>query len=187
MIESWFDLIPTTEMITWRRYLHQHPELSFHEVNTCKYLIKILQSFGNIQIEQPTPTSVLGTIKGSKSGKKILIRSDIDALPVDEETGLKFASQTPHVMHACGHDTHMAILLAAAKVLVQLRNQFAGTVQVLFQHAEELPPGGAKDIVASGYLKNIDAIIGLHIIPFNPVGSINITPSWPMSTASDIL
>lgn len=187
MTKSWFDLIPTSEMIKWRRYLHQNPELSFHEEKTSHYLIHQLKSFGDIKIEQPTPTSVLGTITGKSAGKKILLRADIDALPVQEETKLEFSSQTPSVMHACGHDTHMAILLATAKVLVQLRNQFSGSVQVLFQHAEETPPGGAQEIVQSGYLKNIDAIIGLHIIPFLPTGSINVVLGGPFSTASDVM
>lgn len=187
MDKSWVDLIPETEMIQWRRHLHRHPERSFHEEKTCAYIIKKLQSFGNIEIEQPTATSVLGTIQGQQPGKKILIRADIDALPVQEDTGMEFASENPGLMHACGHDTHTAILLATAQVLVKLREQFSGTVQVLFQHAEELPPGGAREIVASGYLHDLDAAIGLHIMSMAPTGSIQIVPEGAWSTYSDTL
>lgn len=183
--QPWFKLIPQEQMIKWRRYFHAHPELSFKENKTSKEITQILASFDQITITHPTPTSVLGTIKGAYPGKKILLRADIDALPVKEETGLDFASQNDGVMHACGHDTHTAILLATTKVLTQLRSQLHGTVQVIFQHAEEQVPGGAKEIVASGQLHNLDAVIGLHIMTGLKAGTVNIVTDGPVTTGAD--
>ena len=151
--KSWLKLIPQQEMIEWRRHFHEYPELSFKEFKTSAYISQILQSFGGIEISHPTPTSVLGTIEGQYPGKKILLRADIDALPVAEETNLPFASKNSNIMQACGHDTHTAILLATTKVLNQLRSQLHGTVQVNFQHAEEQVPGGAQAIVNRGQLQ----------------------------------
>ncbi|MCO6541478.1 MAG: amidohydrolase [Lactobacillus sp.] len=183
--KTWFQLIPQSEMINWRRHFHEYPELSFKEVKTSNYIIDILKSFGDIKITQPTPTSVLGTIVGQYPGKKILIRADIDGLPVTEETDLAFKSQNQGVMQACGHDTHAAILLATTKVLNDLRDQLHGTVQVIFQHAEEQVPGGAREIVASGQLHDIDAVIGLHIMTGLKAGSINIVTEGAATTGAD--
>ncbi|AXX64174.1 amidohydrolase [Bombilactobacillus bombi] len=183
--KTWFQLIPQLEMINWRRHFHEYPELSFKEVKTSNYIIDILKSFGDIKITQPTPTSVLGTIVGQYPGKKILIRADIDGLPVTEETDLAFKSQNQGVMQACGHDTHAAILLATTKVLNDLRDQLHGTVQVIFQHAEEQVPGGAREIVVSGQLHDIDAVIGLHIMTGLKAGSINIVTEGAATTGAD--
>ncbi|RHW51822.1 amidohydrolase [Bombilactobacillus bombi] len=183
--KTWFQLIPQSEMINWRRHFHEYPELSFKEVKTSNYIIDILKSFDDIKITQPTPTSVLGTIVGQYPGKKILIRADIDGLPVTEETDLAFKSQNQGVMQACGHDTHAAILLATTKVLNDLRDQLHGTVQVIFQHAEEQVPGGAREIVASGQLHDIDAVIGLHIMTGLKAGSINIVTEGAATTGAD--
>lgn len=106
---------------------------------------------------------------------------------MQEDSGLEFAFENPGLMHACGYDSHTAILLATAQVLVKLREQFSGTVQVLFQHAEELPTGGAREIVASGYLHDLDAAIGLHIMSMAPTGSIQIVPEGAWSAYSDTL
>ncbi|MBI0106672.1 amidohydrolase [Lactobacillus sp. W8089] len=183
--KSWLKLIPQQEMIEWRRHFHEYPELSFKEFKTSAYISQILQSFGGIEISHPTPTSVLGTIEGQYPGKKILLRADIDALPVAEETNLPFASKNSNIMQACGHDTHTAILLATTKVLNQLRSQLHGTVQVIFQHAEEQVPGGAQAIVNSGQLQNIDAVLGLHIMNGFKTGIINVVLDGPATTGAD--
>ncbi|BDR59814.1 M20 metallopeptidase family protein [Lactobacillus xylocopicola] len=183
--QSWFELIPQEDLIKWRRYFHQHPELSFKETATSKKITEILESFGHVEVTHPTSTSVLGTITGNYPGKKILLRADIDGLPVAEETGLSFSSHNDGVMQACGHDTHTAILLATTQVLTQLRSKLHGTVQVIFQHAEEQVPGGAKEVVASGLLHDLDGVIGLHIMTGLKTGSINIVDDGPVSTGAD--
>lgn len=183
--QSWFKLIPQEQLIKWRRQFHAHPELSFKEFETSKQITEILQSFDHIEVTHPTPTSILGTIKGAYPGKKILLRADIDALPVKEETDLAFASKNDGIMHACGHDTHTAILLTTTKVLTQLQSKLHGTVQVIFQHAEEQVPGGAREIVASGQLHDLDAVIGLHIMTGLKTGSVNIVTDGPVTTGAD--
>lgn len=172
-------------VIEWRRHIHQHPELSFQEKNTVAYVDSLLKSFGNIQLTHPTPTSVLGILKGTKPGKTVAFRADMDALPVQEETGLPFASVVPGVSHACGHDAHTAILLGTAEVLSKLKNEIQGTVYFIFQPGEEKAPGGAQGIIKSGALKGVDAIFGLHVAPNFPAGHIGILPVGAASTASD--
>lgn len=152
------------QVITWRRYLHQNPELSYHEEKTAQFLYDALLSFGNLEVSRPTKTSVMARLFGKKPGKVVAIRADIDALPIQEENTFAFASQNPGVMHACGHDTHAAMLLGTAKILSGLREQIAGEVRFIFQHAEELfPPGGAEELVEAGVMDGVDVIIGGHI------------------------
>lgn len=173
------------KVIEWRRHIHQHPELSFEEKNTSAYVDSILKSLGNIQVTHPTPTSVLGILKGNKPGKTVAFRADMDALPVQEETGLPFASVIPNVSHACGHDVHTALLLGTASVLSKMQKEIQGTVYFIFQPGEEKAPGGAQGIIQSGALKGVDAIFGLHIVPDFPAGHIGILPVGAASTASD--
>ena len=104
-------------VVEWRRYLHQHPELSFQEEKTAQFVYETLASFGNLELSRPTSTSVMARLKGARAGKVVAIRADMDALPIQEENGFPFASQTSGVMHACGHDGHTAMLLGVAKVL----------------------------------------------------------------------
>lgn len=137
------DLEP--QFIAWRRELHAVPELSFQEVQTTEFLLKHLRSIPGLTIEQPTKTGVVAVLRGAHPGRTIALRADIDALPIQEETDLPFASKTPGVMHACGHDGHAAMQLAAAQILAGEREQLHGEVRFLFQHAEELPPGGAVE------------------------------------------
>ncbi|MEI3307165.1 MAG: amidohydrolase [Dysosmobacter sp.] len=132
------DLEP--QFIAWRRELHAVPELSFQEVQTTEFLLKHLRSIPGLTIEQPTKTGVVAVLRGAHPGRTIALRADIDALPIQEETDLPFASKTPGVMHACGHDGHAAMQLAAAQILAGEREQLHGEVRFLFQHAEELPP-----------------------------------------------
>ncbi len=157
------------EMLEWRRWLHQNPELSFQEVKTSAFIEEKLRSF-NIEVSRPTVTGVIGRLKGAKSGRVIGIRADIDALPMQEETDLAFASLNAGVMHSCGHDGHTAILLAAAKLLSGMRDQIQGEIRFIFQHAEELPPGGAAEMVKSGVADGVDAMYGLHLSSAFPTG-----------------
>lgn len=173
------------QVIEWRRHIHQNPELSFKENNTADYVEQTLKSFGNIETMRPTPTSVIGILKGSKPGKTVAFRADMDALPVQEETGLPFASNVKNVSHACGHDAHTAMLLGTAATLSKQQKQLPGTVYFIFQHAEEFFPGGAQEIIKSGALKEVDAFFGVHVTPNMPVGTIGILPVGAASTNSD--
>lgn len=152
------------EMIGWRRHIHQNPELSFNEVETSKFIEKTLQSFGgNIEITRPTPTSVMAVVRGAKPGRIIGLRADIDALPLREENDLPYASKNHGVMHACGHDGHAAVLLATVKLISRMTDQLAGEVRFFFQHAEELPPGGAIEMVKAGVMEGVEEVYGLHV------------------------
>lgn len=173
------------KVIEWRRHIHQNPELSFKENATADYVEKTLKSFGNIETKRPTATSVIGILKGAKPGKTVAFRADMDALPVQEDTGLPYASKVANVSHACGHDAHTAMLLGTAATLSKMQKDLQGTVYFVFQHAEELYPGGAQEIIKSGALKNVDAFFGVHVIPNLPVGTIGILPAGAASTNSD--
>lgn len=166
------------EMLSWRRDFHTHPELSNNEFRTTEKIVELLKSFGCDSVERPLPTGAVAIIKGAKPGKCVAIRADIDALPVKEETGLPFASQNDGVMHACGHDTHISMLLATAKVLCGMRDQLPGTVKLIFQPGEEKAPmGGARPMVEAGVMENphVDAIMATHISPGGPkVGAVSM-------------
>ena len=166
------------EMLSWRRDFHAHPELSNNEFRTTEKIVELLKSFGCDSVERPLPTGAVAIIKGAKPGKCVAIRADIDALPVKEETGLPFASQNDGVMHACGHDTHISMLLATAKVLCGMRDQLPGTVKLVFQPGEEKAPmGGARPMVEAGVMENphVDAIMATHISPGGPkVGAVSM-------------
>ena len=166
------------EMLSWRRDFHAHPELSNNEFRTTEKIVELLKSFGCDSVERPLPTGAVAIIKGAKPGTCVAIRADIDALPVKEETGLPFASQNDGVMHACGHDTHISMLLATAKVLCGMRDQLPGTVKLIFQPGEEKAPmGGARPMVEAGVMENphVDAIMATHISPGGPkVGAVSM-------------
>lgn len=155
--------VPAADIITWRRHFHANPELFFKEHNTADFVAKTLESFGLAPV-RPTETSVVAVIEGKGPGKTVALRADMDALPLTEETDNEFKSTVDGVMHACGHDTHTAMLLGAAKALTELKDTFDGRVKLIFQHAEETPPGGAKEMVAAGVLEDVDAIFGMHIM-----------------------
>jgi len=174
------------KVIDWRRDFHQNPELSNREFNTAEKIASHLKSLG-IEVQTGVAkTGVVGILKGNKNGKVIALRADIDALPVTERNDLPFKStvtseflgQEVGVMHACGHDTHTAILMGVAEILSKNRDKIKGTVKFIFQPAEEGPPpgeeGGALLMVKEGVLKNpdVDAIFGLHINSSTPVGVI---------------
>lgn len=189
------DLQP--KVIAWRRDFHEHPELSNNEVRTAKIVADHLRKLGMEVRTGVGKTGVVGVLKGGKPGKVVALRADMDALPVAEQTGLPFASkvtaqyngQTVPVMHACGHDSHVAILMGTAEILAGMKDQIEGTVVFIFQPAEEGPPageeGGAPLMVKEGVLTNpkVDAIFGLHAFP-GPVGML-VWRAGPMMAASD--
>lgn len=131
------------------------------------------------------PTGVLAEIRGSGVGRTVAIRSDIDALPILEKSGVQFESINKGCMHACGHDVHMATVLGAAAILHKMRNQFRGTVRFIFQPAEEMPPGGARPMIANGALRGVSTILGLHVDPNTPVGQIGLRDGVTMASVFD--
>lgn len=170
--ESLLAQVPVQDILTWRHYLHAHPELSFQEYKTTDYIISILETFPNLELQRPTETGVVAILKGGKPGKTIALRADIDALPIQEETDVDFISQNDGVMHACGHDTHTSMLLGAIKMLAPMQAEISGTIKFLFQPAEELPPGGAVEFVKAGVMDDVDQVFGLHIFPMIPTSAI---------------
>jgi len=185
------------QVIEWRRYFHEHPELSNREFETAKKIAEHLKSLG-IEVQTGVAkTGVVGVLKGGKPGPVVALRADIDALPVTERTPVPFASKVVSeyngvktgVMHACGHDTHIAILMGTAQILTEMKEDLAGTVKFIFQPAEEgAPPGeegGAELMVKEGVLQNpdVDVAFGLHIAAGTPVGQINYKPGGIMAAA----
>lgn len=173
------------QVIKWRREMHKHPELSFEEYWTSDYIEKALKNMNGIEISRPTETSVLGIIKGDHPGRKVGLRGDIDALPIQEDRDdLDFVSEVDGVMHACGHDSHAAMLLGAAQVLSDNKDKIHGEIYLIFQHAEELPPGGAQEMVATGLFDDLDVVFAQHIMTSKPLGEIHIK-SGPVTANSD--
>lgn len=184
-------------VVAWRRDIHANPELSNREFRTSALVAEHLRSLGIDVQTGVAHTGVVGVLKGGKPGPAIALRADMDGLPVVEKTGLPYASQVRGeyqgkdvgVMHACGHDNHVAILMGAAQVLASVRDQLPGTVKFIFQPAEEGPPkgedGGAKMMIAEGALKNpsVDAIVGLHISQGDEVGRASYRPLGFMASA----
>lgn len=183
------------QVIEWRRDFHENPELSNREFKTAEKIAKHLKSLGLEVQTGVAKTGVVGILKGDNSGKVVALRADIDALPVTERNELPFKSKVTTdflgtntgVMHACGHDTHTAILMGVAEILSKNKDKINGTVKFIFQPAEEGPPpgekGGASLMIAEGVLKNpdVDAIFGLHINSGTPVGTIRYKPEGTMA------
>lgn len=176
------------EMITLRRSIHSNPELAFEEFQTTDLLFKSLsQKKGFDNVSRITETGLYAVLKGKK-GKCAALRADIDALPITEETGLKFASKNTGKMHACGHDAHSAMVYGAALILSELKNEINGTVKFIFQPAEEKNPGGASVMIKNGILENpkVDAIFGQHILPGKPAGKVGFYPGVMMASQDEI-
>ncbi|MFC0559844.1 M20 family metallopeptidase [Halalkalibacter alkalisediminis] len=172
------------EMVELRRLLHSEPELSFHEVKTPKLIADYLEGLG-VEVKRDVGgRGVVGYIRGQKPGKTVALRADFDALPIEEETGLPFASKHRGVMHACGHDGHTATLLVLAKALVEYRDQLTGTVVLIHQFAEELAPGGAIEMIKDGCLDGVDAVYGTHLWSTMPLGTIGYRQG-PIMAAAD--
>src|SRR5215207_10115931 len=188
------------QVVTWRRDFHKNPELGNRERRTAKVIADELRKLGFTVAEGVATTGVVGVLKGGLPGPVVALRSDMDALPVTEQGDLPFKSTTKTqwngqevgVMHACGHDNHMAILLGAATALARMKDRLPGTVKVIFQPAEEgLPPGeigGAEQMVKEGVLENpkVDAIFGLHVMPY-PAGTVTYRPGPMLASADSFL
>ncbi|MFY0743967.1 M20 family metallopeptidase [Solibacillus silvestris] len=161
-------------IIEIRRYLHEHPELSFQEEQTAKYIQEFYVDVpvDSVETNFGGERGVVVTIQGAKPGKTIAIRADFDALPIQEETGLPFASKNEGVMHACGHDGHTAYMLVLAQTLAEFKNELKGAIKVIHQPAEEAPPGGAIGMINAGVLDGVDAIIGIHVMSNMKTGHI---------------
>ena len=171
-----------------RRDFHEHPELAHQEVRTAGVVADRLRAIGLDDIRTGiASTGVTGLIRGTAGpgGKTVLLRADMDALPIHELNEVEYRSRTDGVMHACGHDAHTAMLLAVTRLLMERRGEFAGTVKVLFQPAEEVPPGGAKPMIEAGVLEepHVDAAFGLHIAQSDPVGTLSVRPGPAMAAA----
>lgn len=170
------------EITQIRRHLHEHPELSFHEAETAKFIQDFYKGKDvEVATEVGNGHAVVVTIKGGKPGKTIALRADFDALPIEEQTDLPFKSKNPGVMHACGHDGHTAYLLVLADCLIQLKENIPGTIKIVHQHAEETPPGGAKSVVESGILDDVDQIFGIHVFPFGESGQVYYHSGYAMA------
>lgn len=160
------------EFVKIRRYLHERPELSFQEHQTASYIADYYRKL-NIPVETKIGgNGVIARLKGKQAGKTIAFRADFDALPIQDEKDVSYKSKVPGVMHACGHDAHTATLLVLAKILQAYREELKGEIVFLHQHAEELPPGGAKPILSSGALDHVDFIFGNHFWSTLPLGTI---------------
>ncbi len=173
------------DVIAHRRALHQIPELGFEETETHAYLMDALHAMGLDPVVHKT--GLWADIESSRPGRTVALRADIDGLPLHEDTGLTFSSTHPGVMHACGHDGHMAILLGTIARLINQRDHWAGRVRVLFQPAEELPPGGAQELIAAGVLDGVDEVLGLHLWSEYPVGTARIAPGPMMANADSFI
>ncbi len=173
-------------VIADRRHLHEHPELAFQELETAKFVAERLESLGLEDIRTGIGgTGVTALIRGCKgSGKVLMVRADMDALPITEENAVDYKSTNPGVMHACGHDAHTAMLLGLTRLLNERKGEFAGTVKVLFQPAEEVPPGGAIAMIRDGALEDphVDAALGMHVASNLPVGTIGVRPGPAMAS-----
>ncbi|MCD6346046.1 MAG: amidohydrolase [Bacteroidales bacterium] len=175
------------DILDIRRYLHQHPELSFKEENTAGYIRQVLKKW-DITSREVADTGVLVDLQSETDGPVIVLRADIDALPVEEQTDLVFKSVNQGVMHACGHDMHTASLLGTLRILHDLRHEIKGRVRFLFQPAEELLPGGAQKVLDSGVLDEYppDAIIAQHVFPELPAGCVGFREGQYMASTDEI-
>lgn len=177
------------EVIANRRHLHANPELSYQEFSTAKFVKEKLQEIGITNIESKAETGWAALIEGKNPNKKVIaLRADMDALPIIEANDVSYKSQNPGVMHACGHDAHTASLLGAAKILHGLKDDFEGTIKLIFQPGEEVAPGGASLMIADKVLENPrpNAIIGQHVMPFIEVGKVGFRPGIYMASADEI-
>jgi amidohydrolase len=174
----------TGELVGWRRDFHRHPELAFEEKRTSAVIRKFLESLG-IEVRACGRTGLRGVLKGGKAGRTVALRADMDALPVAEDTGHDFRSETHGVMHACGHDGHMAIAMGAARVLAGRRETLPGNVVFLFQPSEEKPPGGARKMIEEGALDGVDAVFGLHLWQPLPSGIVGVRAGAMMAQSDN--
>jgi len=177
------------QVISWRRYLHQNPELSFQENNTAAFISKILTENNINHQTGVAKTGIVALIKGKNPDKKcVALRADMDALPITETNTFDFVSKSKGVMHACGHDFHTSNLLGVALVLNQLKEDFEGTIKLIFQPSEEKIPSGAPAMIEAGVLENpkVDYIIGQHVSPELPTGTFGFRSGQFMASADEL-
>ncbi|MCC6173761.1 MAG: amidohydrolase [Chloroflexi bacterium] len=173
------------ELVRDRRHLHANPELGFEEHQTAAYVTSRLRALGIDTRIGVGRTGVLGTLEGARPGKTVLLRADMDALPIEEENDVPYRSMRRGVMHACGHDGHTAMLLGAARVLAARRDRLAGRVKLVFQPSEERFPGGALAMIDDGVLENptVDAAFSVHLTNSSPAGTVQVCPGPAMASA----
>lgn len=177
-----------SEVVSYRRHLHANPELSYKEFNTAKYVAEKLRAFG-LNPKEIATTGLIVEIKGKNpTSKSVALRADMDALPIQEANEVEYKSTVPGVMHACGHDVHTSSLLGTAKILNEIKDQFEGTVRLLFQPGEEKNPGGASYMIRDKALENPQpaSILGQHVFPLLPVGKIGFREGMYMASADEI-
>src|ERR1700749_780575 len=176
------------EVVANRRHIHSHPELSFHEVETSAFVAKKLDELG-IGWERMADNGLVALVKGAKpSDRVVALRADMDALPITEANDVPYKSQNTGVMHACGHDAHTSSLLGTAKILTELKNEFCGTVKLIFQPAEEKLPGGASLMIKEGVLENPkpQAVIGQHVMPLIDAGKVGFRAGKYMASTDEL-
>lgn len=171
-------------MVERRRYLHRHPELSFHEQETSSFIAGILRKAGVEVTAKVGGNGVIGVIKGDRPGPVVALRADMDALPIQDEKDCDYKSAVPGVMHACGHDGHTATLLGIAEYFSGKKAELAGEIRLLFQPAEEVCPGGAASMIEAGALDGVDVIYGVHLWTPLPVGTAASAPG-PLMASTD--
>lgn len=184
LAEHYFENIRTV-----RRHLHQHPELSFKEFETSAFIASQLNQAGITFTRGHVKTGIIAIIEGINPTKKtLLLRADMDALPIEEANDVAYKSQNPGVMHACGHDTHSACVLGAAFILNDLKTQWEGTVKIMFQPGEELLPGGASLMIDEGVLENprVDKALALHVFPTMETGKVGFKPGMYMASTDEL-
>ena len=170
-----------------RRHLHAHPELSFQETETAAFVTRQLEEMG-LQPQCMADTGVVALIEGQPGGPTVALRADMDALPIQELNEVPYRSTRPGVMHACGHDVHTTSLLGTARILNQLKDQFQGTVKLIFQPGEEIIPGGASLMIKEGVLQNPAprGVLGQHVFPKLPVGQVGVRSGRYMASADEL-
>ena len=185
LAKTYFD-----DVVAIRRYIHQHPELSFKEFETCKYVADQLRKIGVTDIQEGVAnTGLVAYIKGKNPTAKVIsLRADMDALPIVEENEVSYKSQNEGVMHACGHDVHTASLLGASRILNDLKDEFEGTIKLIFQPGEERLPGGASLMIKDGALENPKPsnIVGQHVMPLIDAGKVGFRSGMYMASADEI-
>ena len=176
------------EIVEIRRDIHRHPELGNQEFRTSALVQEKLKEIGVDEIILPGSTAVVAVIKGRKGeGKTVALRCDMDALPVTEESGVPFASENEGKMHACGHDLHTSMMIGNARLLCDMRDDFAGTVKLIFEPSEEIQPGGARPIIESGAVDDVDAFFGMHVTPSDgDVGQV-LLRKGSVTTSADVV
>lgn len=175
--------------VEFRRHIHAHPELSYQEYETAKYVAEQLKAMGLIPTVGVAETGVTALIEGKNPGKKVIaLRGDMDALPILEENDVPYRSENEGVMHACGHDVHTSCVLGAALILNELKDEFEGSIKLIFQPGEEKNPGGASLMIKAGALENptTEAVFGQHVMPYIPTGKLGFRAGKYMASADEV-